>query len=95
MRRFLIVDDNSMIRGVLQTLFDHCNLECDAAVNGKHAIEKWEQEDFQAILMDLDMPEMDGICACKEIRQRESKDKGHGSGHGRFCRQTIYHKGNM
>ncbi len=75
MRRFLIVDDNSMIRGVLQTLFDRCNLECDAAVNGKHAIEKWEQEDFQAILMDLDMPEMDGICACKEIRQRERDGK--------------------
>lgn len=75
MRRFLIVDDDIMIRGVLETLFNHCNLECDAAVNGKHAIEKWEQEDFQAILMDLDMPVMDGICACKEIRQRERDDK--------------------
>lgn len=75
MRRFLIVDDDSMIRCALEMLFSHCNLECDSAVNGKHAIEKWEQEDFQAILMDLDMPEMDGICACKEIRKREGDDK--------------------
>lgn len=75
MRRFLIVDDDIMIRDILKMLFNHCNLECDTAVNGKHAIEKWEQEDFQAILMDLDMPEMDGICACKEIRQRERDNK--------------------
>lgn len=75
MRRFLIVDDDIMFRSILKTLFNHCNMECDTAVNGKHAIEKWEQEDFQAILMDLDMPEMDGICASKEIRQREIDDK--------------------
>ena len=75
MSRFLIVDDDIIVRSVLKTLFNDCNLECDTAVNGKHAIEKWEQEDFQAILMDLDMPEMDGICACKEIRQREIDDK--------------------
>ena len=75
MSRFLIVDDDIIVRSVLKTLFNDCNLECDTAVNGKHAIEKWEQEDFQAILMDLDMPELDGICACKEIRQRECDGK--------------------
>jgi CheY-like chemotaxis protein len=75
MRKFLIVDDDAMIRSVLQSLFNRCKLESKIAVNGKQAIEKWEQEDFQAILMDLDMPIMDGICACKEIRQREFDDK--------------------
>jgi CheY-like chemotaxis protein len=75
MRRFLIVDDDIMIRSVMQTLFNHCDLQCDTAVNGEHAIVKWEQEDFQVILMDLDMPVMDGINACKKIRQREIDDK--------------------
>jgi len=75
MRKFLIVDDDIMIRSVLQTLFNDCDMECVTAVNGKHAIEKWEQEDFQAILMDLDMPEMDGFSASREIRQREIDDK--------------------
>lgn len=75
MRRFLIVDDDIMIRSVLKTVFNRYNLECDTAENGRHAIEKWKQEDFQAILMDLDMPVMDGICACKEIRQLEIDDE--------------------
>lgn len=72
--RFLIVDDDIVIRSVLQTLFNHHGLECTTAVNGQHAVEKWEKEDFCAILMDLDMPVMDGLCACREIRQRERKE---------------------
>ncbi len=72
-QRFLIVDDDIMVRSVLQALFDHHGLECTTAVNGRHAVEKWEKEDFCAILMDLDMPVMDGLCACREIRQQERK----------------------
>ena len=74
-RKFLIVDDDRMIRSVLQKLFTHYGLECILAGNGKQAVEKWEQEDFCAILMDLDMPLMDGCCACKIIRQREEDEK--------------------
>lgn len=71
LNRFLIVDDDFMIRDMLKMMFCHFGLKCVFAVNGQDALEKWEKEDFLAILMDLDMPIMDGICACREIRQRE------------------------
>ncbi|MBI5558830.1 MAG: response regulator [Deltaproteobacteria bacterium] len=72
-RRFLIVDDQAIIRSFLKDLFLHYDMKCEEAANGREAIEKWEQEDFNAILMDLEMPEMDGLQAARIIRQKEKE----------------------
>lgn len=74
-KRFLIVDDQYLIRSFLKDLFRYYDLDCEEAVNGKDAIEKWENEDFNAILMDIEMPEMDGLQATRIIRQREKENE--------------------
>jgi CheY-like chemotaxis protein len=74
-KKILIVDDDHLIRSILKKLLEFCDFECVIAANGCQAVEKWEQDTFQTILMDIDMPIMDGYTATKEIRQREIEEK--------------------
>jgi CheY-like chemotaxis protein len=74
-KRLLIVDDQSMIRSLLKDIFRNYDLDCEEAENGMEAIAKWENEDFNAILMDIEMPEMDGLQATRIIRQKEKDDE--------------------
>ncbi|MFZ5765502.1 MAG: response regulator [Thermodesulfobacteriota bacterium] len=74
-KRFLVVDDQSMIRCFLKDLFRHFDLDCEEARNGREAIEKWEQEKYTAILMDIEMPVMDGLEAAAIIRAREKSEQ--------------------
>ena len=50
--------------------------EVDVAANGLEAVERWGSVDYGAILMDCQMPEMDGYEATKIIRERKSKRAG-------------------
>lgn len=80
MKRILIVDDNRNNRLFLQVLLDdyqethpEASFEIDEAVNGKEAVEKCAAETFELVLMDIMMPEMDGIEATKLIREQDKK----------------------
>ena len=44
----------------------------DVAANGREAVEMWEQFPYSMIFMDCQMPELDGLSATEEIRQREA-----------------------
>jgi len=44
------------------------------ANNGQEAVDAWTQDDFNVILMDVQMPVMDGFAATHEIRQREAEN---------------------
>lgn len=66
--RILIVEDNEVNVKVLQKFLSKWNVIIDIAQNGKIALEKVSIQDFDLILMDLQMPEMDGYEATKAIR---------------------------
>ncbi len=66
--RVLVVEDVPLNQLLIKTLLDDFGFKHDSALNGKLAIEKLEQEEFDIILMDLQMPEMDGFEATKHIR---------------------------
>ncbi|MGM0945638.1 MAG: Hpt domain-containing response regulator [Bacteroidota bacterium] len=66
-KRVLIVEDNDLNRKLFENLIGQL-WGYESASNGKEAVEKVKQSDFDLILMDIQMPEMDGISAMKEIK---------------------------
>lgn len=67
--RILVAEDNEINQKLLEHLFQNWGILFTLAKNGKEAIEKLQQQKFQLILMDIQMPEMDGYSATREIRQ--------------------------
>lgn len=67
--RVLVVDDNPVNRKVTLNLLKRLGHTAEAVEGGREALQRLEQESFQVILMDLQMPEMDGITATRAIRQ--------------------------
>lgn len=66
----LIVDDEARIRDLIckYAAFEGYNVE--EASNGMEAIEKCRQKNYDLIIMDVMMPELDGFSACREIRRK-------------------------
>lgn len=72
----LLVEDNQVNIKLLQSLFDEYHLKLDIALNGKEAVEKVRNGNYDVVLMDLEMPVMNGFEATKIIRQElQSKVK--------------------
>jgi signal transduction histidine kinase/ActR/RegA family two-component response regulator len=71
--RILVVDDNQTNRAVLLTLLSHLGVDGHFAVDGRDAIAMWEKEPWDAILMDVHMPVMDGVQASRAIREGERR----------------------
>ncbi len=67
--KILIVDDDDINRLIVKEMLEDEHLQVVAANNGKHAIEKINEQKFDAVLMDLQMPGMDGYEACLRIRR--------------------------
>lgn len=70
-RRILVVEDDEVSKTVVQTYLKKLNFEVVTADNGKAAIELAEKNRFDLILMDIQMPVMDGITATQAIRKNE------------------------
>jgi len=66
--KVLVVEDIALNQLLMKTLLDDFSFECDIATNGKIAIEKLQRRSYDIILMDLQMPEMNGFEATEYIR---------------------------
>jgi CheY-like chemotaxis protein len=68
----LVVDDNRVIRELVTRQLAKLGVESETAVDGKDSLAKMEANNYDLVLMDVQMPEMDGIAATQEIRRRET-----------------------
>ena len=67
--KVLVVEDIALNQLLMKTLLDDFGFEQDIAANGKIAVEKLQTESYDIILMDLQMPEMNGFEATEYIRK--------------------------
>jgi len=67
----LVVEDNEINQELIQDLLLYHGLRVELANNGQEALQKLEQQTFDAVLMDIQMPTMNGYTATAAIRQQE------------------------
>ncbi len=73
----LVAEDNPINQKLAVRVLQKQGHTSVVANNGREALELWEQQPFDAILMDVMMPEMDGMVATGEIRAREKATGKH------------------
>ena len=76
-RRVLLVDDNNINRRLASALLERMGIVVETAQDGRAGLERMEQGGFDLVLMDVEMPEMDGLAATRAWRAKEAE---HGAG---------------
>jgi CheY-like chemotaxis protein len=73
--RILLVDDDELSRRMMGLLLSEKGYNYDTASNGLEAVEAVQSQTYDIVLMDLQMPLMNGFDATRKIRESEGKDK--------------------
>jgi PAS domain S-box-containing protein len=71
--RVLVAEDNEINQLVIKTLLDQVGVSPTVVTNGKLAVDAWDAQPWDVILMDVQMPVMDGPTATRLIRSRETQ----------------------
>jgi signal transduction histidine kinase/CheY-like chemotaxis protein len=71
--RILAADDNATNCAVMQLMLEGCGAEVTLASDGARAVQAWQPGRFDAVLLDIAMPHMDGPTALAELRRLEAQ----------------------
>jgi CheY-like chemotaxis protein len=71
-KRILVVDDDEMVLMALNELLKPEGYEVHAVSSGEDALERVKQNEYDLLMLDIIMPEMNGFELCKKIREREA-----------------------
>ncbi len=69
----LVVEDNAVSTRVIESMLGKLNIGCDSVDNGEKAVAQVKQGHYDLVLMDCEMPEMDGFTATEQIRAWEKQ----------------------
>jgi len=75
MKKILIAEDSSVIQNLTKKILQFQNFEVFSAKNGQEVLNNLKDSDFDAILMDINMPIMDGMECTKKIREFDNPTK--------------------
>lgn len=67
-KKILVAEDSSVIQNITKKVLQFQNYEIKSAKNGQQVLKMIDKEDFDAILMDINMPILDGMTCAKKIR---------------------------
>jgi DNA-binding response OmpR family regulator len=71
-KRILAVEHDELVRSFLADGLTTAGYTVDTAANGREALEKIDRRDYDAIISDLRMPELDGLALCRALRERRA-----------------------
>ncbi|MFN3404409.1 MAG: response regulator [Cytophagaceae bacterium] len=74
-KKVLIAEDSSVIQNLTKKILEFQNFQISSVKNGKDVLKALDKEKFDIILMDINMPQMDGMTCAKEIRNLADKTK--------------------
>ncbi len=74
-KKVLIAEDSSVIQNLTRKILQAQNFEIYSAKNGQQVIDMLEKDDYDIILMDINMPVMNGMECTKKIRSMEDEKK--------------------
>jgi two-component system, sensor histidine kinase len=72
--KILYAEDNPVNQRITQAILGKMGISCDVAGDGKKAFEMYKSNHYDLILMDMQMPEWDGISSTKKIREYETNN---------------------
>ena len=68
MKKVLIAEDSSVIQNLAKKILEFQNFEIHSVKNGQQVLDAMEEEDFDILLLDINMPVMDGMECAKAVR---------------------------
>ncbi len=71
-KRILVVDDASLVRRFYRDALERAGFEVDEALNGVEALEKVLGETYDLVIVDVNMPQMDGITFLRTLRRQSA-----------------------
>ncbi len=74
-KKVLIAEDSSVIQNLTRKILEQLRFEITMVKNGQQVIDKIKVEDFDLILMDINMPVLDGIDCTQQIRAMNDQKK--------------------
>ncbi|MEA5459789.1 response regulator [Arcicella sp. LKC2W] len=75
MKKVLIAEDSSVIQNLAKKILEFQNFEIHSVKNGQQVLDALDKEDFDILLLDINMPVMDGMECAKTVRNLKDEKK--------------------